>query len=300
MLIIKTIAELVSQSTIKKNTVISVAVAEDSHVLEAVSEAHQQGIADFILVGDEAKIRTIADQIQMDLTLFEIVHMDDVNSAAYKAVELVSQGRANVLMKGLVDTTVIMKAVLDRQIGIRSERKLSHLAVFEVAAYHKLLFVTDAAVNIAPDLEGKIQIIENAITAVHKLGLPEPKVALICAKEKVDEKMPVTIEYEKIVQMNRCNQLTGAIIDGPFALDVAVSKESAATKGVVSSVCGDADILLCPDIEAGNILYKSLVFMANAKNGGIVLGAKAPIIMTSRADSSESKRISIALGVLFQ
>ena len=178
---------------------------------------------------------------------------------------------------------------------MRTGRKLSHVAVFELAHYHKLLYLTDAAINIAPTLEDKVQIIQNAVEALNRLGIAAPKTALLAAKEKVDEKMPVTMDWATIVDMH----LPGAVIDGPLALDNAVSKEACEIKGIDSPVGGDADLLVAPDIEAGNVLYKALVFLANARCGGVVLGAKRPIILTSRADSADSKLISIALSVLF-
>jgi len=295
---IKSITELVQHSAKKLDLTIAVAVAEDYHVLEAVHAACKQQNTKFLLVGNQEKICTIARELSVDLTDIEIVHEPDVTKAAYKAVELVSGGRANVLMKGLVDTSILMKAVFDREIGLRSGKKLSHLAVFEVPTYHKLLFITDAAINIAPDLDTKRQMIENAVTAVQKLGTQQPKVALLAAKEKVDEKMPVTLEYAELVRLNRADELTGGYVDGPFSVDIAVSKEAGLTKGIDSPVSGEADILVGPDIEASNILYKSLAFLAKSKHGGVVLGVKAPIIMTSRADSSESKLIAIALSKL--
>lgn len=295
----KSINELLEKSIDKKGTMIAVAVAQDIHVLEAVKEAYQLGIAEFKLVGDKHEIVEIAKSLQMDLSPFEIIDIPEVVEATYKAVELVSQNKATALMKGLVDTSIVMKAALDKQIGLRTDKKLSHIAVFEVPAYHKLIYITDSAINIAPDLNTKKEIIQNAVEAVRKTGVQQPKVALLAAKEKIDEKMPVTLEYEKLVELGKNGDIVNAIIAGPLSLDIAVSKDAAETKKFESPVCGDADILFCPNIESANILYKSLAFLANAKNGGIVLGAKAPIIMTSRADSSESKLIAIALGIIF-
>ncbi|MDF2556877.1 MAG: Phosphate butyryltransferase [Bacillales bacterium] len=295
----KSINELLEKSIEKKGAVIAVAVAQDGHVLEAVNEAYQLGIADFKLVGDKREMEHIAKSLEIDLTPFEIFDIPEAIEATYKAVELVSNNRASALMKGLVDTSIVMKAALDKQIGLRTDKKLSHIAVFEVPMYHKLVYVTDSAINIAPDLNTKKEIIQNAVDAVRKTGIHQPKVALLAAKEKVDEKMPVTLEYEKLVEMSNNGEIENSIIAGPLPLDVAVSKDAAETKKVENPVCGDADILFCPNIESGNILYKSLAFLADAKNGGIVLGAKAPIIMTSRADSSESKLIAIALGTIF-
>ena len=278
---------------------VSVAVAQDAHVLEAVGAAHGKGIADFFLVGDEEKIRVCAKETGVDIKAFTLVHEPDDTKACKKAVSYVVSGEADALMKGLVDTSVIMKAVLDKEDGMRTGRLFSHVAVFECKAYHKLLFVTDAAINIAPDLEGKIGIIGNVLDAVKNLGLVSPKIALLAAKEKSDPKMPVTVEIDAIVERHKNGLFPDAILGGPFALDNAVSKESAQIKGIESPIAGDADVLVAPNIESANILYKSLAFLGGAKNGGVVVGAKRPVILTSRADSAESKLISIALGVLF-
>ena len=294
----KTFAELLEKASKTKGACVSVAVAHDLHELEAVAMALEAGIADFILVGDEEKITDCAKKLEIDCSKFEIIHEVDEELACAIAVLQVRYGRATALMKGLVEPSVMMKAVLNRERGIRTENKLTHLSAFEVNAYHKLLFVTDAAINVAPDLKEKQEIIQNAVDAVNNLGIPCPKVALLAAVERVNENMPVTSEYKKLVEMAKVGEITGCILDGPLALDNAVSYESAENKGIASEVAGDADILVCPDIEAGNILYKSLVFLASAKNGGVVLGAKRPIILTSSSDSSESKLISIALGIL--
>jgi len=285
----------------KQGARVAVACAADAHVLQAADAAVKEGIAGFILVGDKDEIARVAAENGIDLTAFEVEHVPDETAACKEAVALVASGRADALMKGSVDTSAVMRAALDKETGMRSGKKLSHIAAFELAGYHKLLYVTDAAINIAPDLEGKKDILANAIGALHNLGIAKPKVALLGAKEKPDEKMPVTMEYAEIAKQHRDDGFFGdnAIIDGPLALDNAVSAESCEIKGINSPVGGDADLLFCPDIEAGNILYKSLAFLAGAKNGGVVIGAKRPIILTSRADSAESKLISIALSVLF-
>jgi len=289
-----------------------VACAEDVNVLEAVEAA--RGIAKFILVGNTDKIRLAAEEAKTDISRWELINQPDPEAACTAAVQLVSSGKAQALMKGQVETSTIMKAVLSKDAGMRTGRKLSHLAVFELPTYHKLLFVTDAAINIAPDISTKKEIIKNAVEAVLALGIKRPKVALLAANEKANSKMPVTEEaaeiaaYHKMLQaqdvpipcldLDEVRFAKSFYLDGPLALDNAVSRESVEIKGINSPVGGDADILVCPDIEAGNILYKALAFLANAKNGGVVLGAKRPVILTSRADSAESKLISIALGVL--
>ena len=284
----------------KKDSIVAVACAADAHVLEAALDAAKAGIAKFVLFGDEAEILRVAQENSIDTSMHQISHAANEAEACKAAVSLVSGGAASALMKGSVETSVIMKAVLDKEGGMRTGKKLSHIAAFELQTYHKLLFVTDAAINIAPDLEAKKDIIINAVEALENLGLHNPKTALLAAKEKSDEKMPVTLEYDALVKMHKNGEFaSNAVLDGPLALDNAVSTESCEIKGISSPVGGDSDILVCPDIEAGNILYKSLAFLAGGKNGGVVTGAKRPIILTSRADSAESKLISIALSVLF-
>ena len=277
-----------------KQSTIAVAASDDENVIGAATIAMSKGIANFILVGDKPKIE------QLGGSNFNIIHTDDKQEACKIATGLVRDNKAQALMKGSVDTSVILKAALDKTHGIRTDKTLSHIAGFELSTYHKILFITDPAINIAPDLQGKKAIIHNAVYALNSLGIPKPKVALIAAKEKVDPKMPVTIEYETIVNEHASGFLTdNSIIDGPLALDNAISLESCKLKGINSPIAGDADIILCPNIEVGNTLYKSLAFLAGAKTGGVVIGAKRPIILTSRADNVETKLISIALSLLF-
>ena len=277
---------------------LAVACSHDLDVLMSVSEAMGAGIADSIMFGDAAKTKKIADDNGLDVSNASIVDVKDPVEAATKAVQAVSAGDAEVLMKGLVDTSVVMKQALNGEYGLRAGGVLSHVAVFDVPNFPRLLIGTDAALNIAPDLHQKRQIIENACEFAHALGIPTPKVALICAKEKVDPKMPCTEEAAELVAMNESGDIKGCTVGGPFALDNAVSLEAARHKGIVHPVAGRADILVTPDIEAGNVLYKSLVFLGGAKSAAVVVGARAPIVLTSRADSSETKLNSIALAVL--
>lgn len=277
---------------------VSVAVAEDKEVLGAVKACKDINMVDPILVGDESKIKSISRQIDFDLSDVEIIDEKDGVQAARTATELVSKGKAHILMKGLIDTSVIMKQVLDKEIGLRTGRIISHVAVFDVETYHKIFFVTDAAMNISPNIGQKKEIIENAVNLAHSLEIENPKVAIIGAKEKVSPKMEATIHAKELTDMYNKGEITGCIVEGPFALDNAISKEAALHKGIDSTVAGDADILLVPDIDAGNVLYKSLTFLAKAESAGIILGTKAPIVLTSRADSQEAKIHSIALGVL--
>lgn len=294
----KTFEELIRKASDQPMKKIAVACAQDEEVLMAVEEARKRNIASAILVGDEVKIRKIAAEMGMDLSHYELIDESDLTQASRKAVSLVSSGKANLLMKGLVDTSIIMKAVLDKEIGLRTGKPLSHVSVFEINGWNRMLFLTDGAMTLAPDLEGKKKIIENAVNFVHKLGVEEPKVAVLCAKEKVDEKMSCTLDAYALEVYNKQGAIKGCVVGGPFGLDNAISEEAAKHKGIEHPVAGKADILLAPDIEAGNILYKSIVFIAKVKNAGLIVGAKTPIVLTSRADNHESKLHSIVLGVL--
>ncbi|SDZ09881.1 phosphate butyryltransferase [Proteiniborus ethanoligenes] len=295
---IKSFEEVLQLAKARGPKTIAVAVAQDKEVLLAVNEAKNLGIADAILVGDKEEIIKIANHIAMDLKELPIIDVKDTIEASRKAVELVSTGEAHIVMKGLVDTSIILKAVLDEEIGLRTGNILSHVAVFNIDTYHKLLLVTDAAMNIAPDINQKKQIVENAVFLAHSLDIENPKVAVICAKEKVNPKMPATVDADQLVGMNNKGIISDCMIGGPFALDNAISREAAFHKGISHPVAGDADIVLAPNIESGNILYKALAFLAKSKNAGIIVGAKAPIVLTSRADNDEAKLNSIALGVL--
>lgn len=278
--------------------IISVACSQDKEVLIAVDMAKKEGIANAILVGDIEKTKEIAKELNIDLDGYELIDEKDLAQSSLKAVSLVSEGKADMVMKGLVDTSIILKAVLNKEVGLRTGNILSHVAVFDVKGYDRLFFITDAAMNLSPDLQGKKQIIENACVVAHALDIENPKVAAICAKEKVNPKMQDTVDAKDLEEMCANGDIKGCIVGGPFALDNAVSEEAAKHKGMSHPIAGKADILLAPDIEAGNILYKSLVFFSETKNAGVIVGAKAPIILTSRADSEETKLNSIALGVL--
>jgi phosphate butyryltransferase len=278
---------------------VAVAAAQEHSALEAAVDAAKAGLIEPILIGDSVLIKSISSEIGLDISSFKIVEEKDYGKAAAKAVDMVKTGEADMLMKGILDTSTLLKAVLNKESGIAIGRLMSHVAVMEVPTYHKLLIVTDAAINIAPDIPGKIDIIANAVQTAKALGIKNPKVALLAAVEKVNwEKMPCTADAAVITQMNRRGQIKDCLIDGPLALDNAVSAESAKVKKIVSDVAGDADILVCPDIEAGNILYKCLLDLGQAKGAGIVVGAGKPIVLTSRSDSSYTKLASIALASL--
>jgi phosphotransacetylase len=270
---------------------------EPSALSGAIEAANQRLIVP-LLVGPRAKIEATAQSAQIDLRNFEIVDVPHSHAAAAKAVELVREGRAELLMKGSLHTDELISEVVARDGGLRTGRRISHVFVIDVPTYHKVLFITDGAINIAPTLEDKVDICQNAVDLLASLHIERPKVAILAAVEFVTSKMPATIDAACLCKMADRGQITGAILDGPLAFDNAISKEAADTKGIRSEVAGDPDILLAPDLEAGNILAKQLSFLANADSAGLVLGARVPIILTSRADSVRSRIASCAIAML--
>lgn len=274
---------------------IAVAAAGDLDVMEAIKNAVEKGIVEPILVGDEPKIKEIAKNIGFDLTGIEVINNADKFGASAEAVKVIKEGRAEILMKGLVSTGVLLKAVLNKEVGLRKGALLSHVAIFETAYYHKLLGVTDAAMNVNPDLQEKIGIIKNAVEVFHGLGNKNPKVAIVGSVETINPRMEATMHAATISMMNYRNQITGCIIDGPLAIDGAVSKKSADLKNITSDVAGDVDLILAPDIDGANILYKSMNFLGGATAAAVIMGATVPIVLTSRGDTERSKFLSIAL-----
>lgn len=295
-----TLDELIEKSSMKDPPIVAVASAADREVLEAIEIAVQKGIAHFLLFAQEAELQQlITEKFPRLLSQHGVSFRNTttVEEAAEHAVKAVSTGEAHVLMKGNLPTAVILKAVLNKQYGLRTNSILSHVAAFEVQGYDKLLFVTDAAMNIAPDLEAKAQIIQNAVSVAKACGVEMPIVAPLCAVETVNPAMQPTIDAAALVAMNNRGQIKDCIVDGPLALDNAISLEAAEQKGIRNGTAGKADILAVPNIEAGNILYKSLMYFAGAKVGAVIAGAKAPIVLTSRADSAESKLYSLAVAI---
>lgn len=262
-------------------------------------EAAEHDLIVPVLVGPEAKIRATAKEANVDISAYKLVPTDHSHHAAEIAVSLVRSGEARLLMKGSLHTDELLSAVMAREAGLRTERRLSHCFVIAVPTYPRALIVTDAAINIAPNLEEKRDIIQNAIELAHAIRVPEPKVAILSAVETVTPKIPSTIEAAALCKMADRGQITGGILDGPLAYDNAIDVQAAATKGIQSPVAGQADILIVPDLEAGNILAKQLTFMANAEAAGIVLGARVPIVLTSRADSARTRLASCAIAVLY-
>jgi phosphate acetyltransferase/phosphate butyryltransferase len=280
---------------------ISTAVAHpcDDSALFAVIEAARARIIQPILCGPADRIRRVAKDLSLDVERYEIVDVPHSHASAARAVELVRLGRAEVLMKGSLHTDELMGEVVKRDGGLRTERRVSHVFIMDVPTYHKPLMITDAAVNIVPTLDDKRDIVQNAIDLAHALGIAQPKVAILSAVETVTPKIPSTIEAAALCKMADRGQIRGAILDGPLAFDNAISPEAARIKHIASAVAGDADILVVPDLEAGNMLAKNLTFMARADAAGIVLGARAPIILTSRADNERTRMASCAVAALY-
>jgi len=274
------------------------AASEDAHSLGAVMRAARENIINPVLVGDREKTEGLAEIMEIDLSNVEFVEEKDVVKAINLSVKMVHDGEADVLMKGKVGTSDLLRAVLNKDFGLRTGRLLSHFALFEVATYHKLIAVTDVAMNIAPKLEEKIAILNNSVEVLHKLGIEMPKVAVLGAVEKVNTDMSATLDAALLSKMNQRDQIRKCLVDGPLAFDNAVSLESARHKEIKSDVAGDTDLLLMPDIEVGNVLYKSLVFFAKAKVASMIIGASAPIVLTSRSDSEQAKFDSILLAAV--
>jgi len=279
-----------------KKMAVASAGAED--VLKAVEAARKERITDSILVGDKKEIIQIANKMGIDPVNYEIIDKLDKTEAARCAVELVRNKKASILMKGMIGTARILKAILDKEIGLRTNRMLSHVYTLEIKNYNRLLTITDGAMSISPDLKQKSQIIQNAIYYAHSMGIEKPKVAVVAALELVNPNMPATIDAACLAKMSERGQIVGGIVDGPLGFDNAISKEAAKHKGVESPVSGEVDIVLVPNIESGNIFAKGLVYLAKAVPAGLLLGAKAPVVLVSRSDSAQSKLYSIALGVL--
>lgn len=294
---IKNFEALIKTAKEQKKMRLAVAAAQDEEVLVAVCSASKLGIVEPILVGDQEAINQIAKENSLKIDHYKIIDQKDLEEAAKTAVSLVSLGQADFVMKGLLDTSILLKAVLDKEIGLRTDSQLSHVMVYDVPTYHKLIFLTDGGMNIAPTLEEKVKITKNAIQVAKAMGIEKVKVAALAAKEKVSAKMQATVDADALKQMSQNDGFgKNVIVDGPLALDLAISKEAAQIKKFESEVAGDADILLVPTIEVGNGIGKALTYFANAESAGIIMGAKVPVVLVSRADTHEAKLNSIALG----
>lgn len=279
-------------------TRVSVAGAAEPFILEGVKEAWRRGLIDPVLVGDQRGIVKAVLDVGLDPARMEIVHEPDLTQAAYTSAALVANGQADVLMKGKVSSTDFMRGLLAREFGLRGQGILSHLAAYELPGYPRLLFMTDGGININPSLEQKVEIIRNAVEFLHRLGLAEPKVAILSANEVVTPKMPVTVEAETLVGLAREGAFGRAVVEGPLPMDLAVSEKAARMKNFHSKVAGQADLLVVPTIEAGNILGKTIIYLANGTMAGVVVGSRVPAVMNSRADTSMGKLVSLAMACL--
>lgn len=281
----------------KKRFCVSVAAANDLQVLISVKMIYEQGIAEAILVGDKEEILKLNKEVGLPDDI-KIVDVKDPEEAAHKAVSFVHEGKADILLKGLVNTSDFLRAVLNKEYGLRTGSRLSHMVALEIPGHHKLIFATDGGMNVAPDIEAKTDIIKNALNALKQIGINKPKVAILTANEKVDPSMQATIDAENLVKIFENDSEFKGIIEGPIAADVAFSPEHAKHKGIESAISGDVDLLIFPNIEAGNIFCKTLDYFVDCKIAGAILGPSSPVIMLSRADNSEAKLNSIALGCL--
>lgn len=296
---IKRLNEILDNLKGEEKIILSVAAAEDKEVLQAIKDAVEKDIIEPILIGDENKIKLLADDIGFNLSGIKIINSNSIEESAKTAVKLVSTKKADFVMKGILDTSILLKSVLNKEYGLRTDSLLSHVMIYELENYHKLLLLTDGGMNISPDYDQKEKILKNSVQAAKALGMDIVKVACLAAKEKVNPKMEATIHGDLLQRACKEGKFgENVIVEGPLAFDLAVSKEASEIKGFKSEVSGDADILLAPTIEVGNGIGKSFTYMANAKSAGIIMGAKAPIVLVSRADSAESKLYSIAYGAL--
>jgi len=295
---IQTFDELLAAARAVGPKTIVVAGAHQESILEAVTAAQERGIVRAILIGDETKIHQIAEECEVDISDMQIVHEVDTERASRMAITLVARSEAHVAMKGKVDTATFLRAALDRDLELRTGRLISHVAVFDMKSLGRLLLASDAGVNIAPNLEQKADITRNAIDVAHRLGIEVPRVAVLASTETVNPRIPANVEAAALAKMADRKQISGAVVDGPLALDNAISPGAAHDKDIESPVAGRADILILPDIEAANVLVKAIVYFAQHPMAGVVVGARSPLILPSRSDTFQSKLGSLALGVV--
>lgn len=295
---IRTFPELLEAARAKGPKTVAVAAAHQSEVMLAGLDAEVAGLAEVILVGDGDQIRQIASNEDFDISRMEVVHAPEHHEAAWTVMKLVSDGQAEIAMKGRVETSDFLRAALSRELGLRTGRLFSHVAAFEIPGFDRLIFISDAGVIVAPDLEQKVQIVQNAIYVAHAMDINMPRVAILAATEVVNPKIPTTLDAANLSKMADRGQIKGGLVDGPLALDNAISPESVQIKGIKSEVAGHADILIAPDIEAGNVLAKAITYFAQGKMAGVVVGGRCPLILPSRSDTREAKLVSLALGVM--
>ncbi|MDD3825687.1 MAG: bifunctional enoyl-CoA hydratase/phosphate acetyltransferase [Anaerolineaceae bacterium] len=295
---IRTFAGLLEAAKAKGPKTVAVAAGHQAEVMLAGLDAEMAGLAEVILVGDADQIHAIARENSFDISRMEVVHAPQPREAAYQVMKLVSEGKADVAMKGKVETSDFLRAALSKELGLRTGRLFTHVAVFEIPEFDRLIFISDAGVVVAPDLEQKVEIVQNAILVAHGLQIQLPRVAVLAATEVVNPRIPTTLDAANLSKMADRGQIQGGLVDGPLALDNAISPESARIKGIKSEVAGYADILIAPDIEAGNVLAKAITYFAQGKMAGVVVGARCPLILPSRSDTREAKLVSLALGMM--
>ena len=295
---VKSLDELVAAAVSDGPASIAVAAGQDPDVLQALKQAQSMGLAEGILVGDRSRMEPMVEKVGLELAPDQLIHEPDQARAAKKAIGLIREGRASLLMKGKINTSTLIRAVLDRETGLRTGRLLSQVIVFQVPGIQRLMVMTDAAINIAPNLAQKAEICRNAIEVAHAIGVTKPNLAVLCALEFVNPEMPATLDAAGLTLMNRRGQISGAYVEGPIALDSPLSRFAAERKGIDSPLVEATEIFLAPDIEAANILYRAILYFARGESGGIVLGARVPLILLSRAETPETKIRSIALAVL--
>lgn len=295
---ITTFAQLMKEAREVGPKTVAIAAAHEQEILLAAEDAEKRGLADCILVGDRTVIGEIAEQASIHIGRMMVIHEPEPKLAARKVMELVRLGHARIAMKGKIETGDFLRAALDREVGLRVGRLLTHVGIFEIPGFDRLIFISDAGVVVAPTMEQKIEIVQNAIYVAQRLGVEQPKVAILAATEMVNPKIPATLDAANLSKMADRGQIEGGLIDGPLALDNAISPESAQIKGIKSDVAGRADILIPPDVEAANVLAKAITYFAKGNMAGVVVGGKSPLIVASRSDPHETKLVSMALGVL--
>lgn len=295
---ITTFAQLMKEAREVGPKTVAIAAAHEQEILLAAEDAEKRRLADCILVGDRTVIGEIAEQASIHIGRMMVIHEPEPKQAARKVMELVRLGHAQIAMKGKIETGDFLRAALDREVGLRVGRLLTHVGIFEIPGFDRLIFISDAGVVVAPTMEQKIEIVQNAIYVAQRLGVEQPKVAILAATEMVNPKIPATLDAANLSKMADRGQIEGGLIDGPLALDNAISPESAQIKGIKSDVAGRADILIPPDVEAANVLAKAITYFANGNMAGVVVGGKSPLIVASRSDPHETKLVSMALGVL--
>jgi phosphate butyryltransferase len=295
---IRTFSELLEAARAKGPKTVAVAAGHQAEVMLAGLDAEVAGLAEVILVGDADLTRSIATDQAFDISGVDLIDEPDPREAAYQVMKLVSEGAADIAMKGAVETSDFLRAALSKGLGLRTGRLFTHVAVFEIPDFDRLIFISDAGVVVAPDLEQKVEIVQNAIDVARGLCIERPRVAVLAATEVVNPRIPTTLDAANLSKMADRRQITGGLVDGPLALDNAISPESARIKGIRSEVAGYADILIAPDIEAGNVLAKAITYFAQGKMAGVVVGARSPLILPSRSDTRENKLVSLALGVM--